>query len=165
MRFDCPARRLPTRNGALHGARACVAAALLALALGALVYATDRDPVSTARQGPPLFGALGGWLPDFVHPFAFGLLSAVWLSRRPWPAYGACAAWFTVDALFEIGQHAAVAPALAHAVSAVPGVGGGLAGFFMHGTFDPLDLVAAGAGTLAAVAFVQRFLLETPHAQ
>jgi hypothetical protein len=75
------AERLPHAPRAwCPGTLACALCGGFALALGLLVYWTDRDPACAslipgvamlARR--PVFGALGGWLPDLAHPFAFSL--------------------------------------------------------------------------------------------
>ena len=137
----------------------------VALAVGALVYWTDRDPVNAplipafaTLAGMHLFGALGGWLPSFVHPLAFSLFSAALLEPRARPEYGACAFWFAVNAAFEIGQHPQVRGPLAHALR--HGFGDGwltraLENYFLRGTFDPGDLVAAALGAALAAGILR----------
>lgn len=155
-RLPSPPRRLALIGG-------------IALALGMLVYATDRDPAHAllfpalaALHVGPMFGAPGAWLPSFVHPLAFSLLSAAALPRRPRPAYGACAAWWMVNVAFEIAQHPKYSGAVAHAVHRAFGHGAvadALAGYGLHGRFDPADLIAATAGSLAAAALLRHFRL------
>lgn len=131
-------------------------------ALGLLVYLMDRDASKAAfipsvawLAGSNVFGALGGWLPSFVHTFAFSLFTAAVLSQRSVPRYGACVAWFAVNVAFEVGQHPEVSARLAEVLQ---GSLGGvpltrpLANYFAHGTFDPGDIVAALLGALAAAA-------------
>lgn len=140
--------------------RLLVAFATLMLAVGALVYMTDRDasrsmllPQSAALAGGPLFGTLGQWLPSFVHPLAFALLTAVALPPRATPRYGACVAWCAVNVVFEAGQHPMVRTGLAAALQdhlgANPPVRH-LAAYFARGTFDLGDIAAAVAGALVA---------------
>lgn len=132
----------------------------IALALGLLVYATERDaahvalmPAAVALSVGPLFGALGQWLPSFVHPFAFSLL---WAATRPAgapPAYSACVGWWAVDVAFEIAQHRSLNAPLSGLVRDIFGDGYAtqlIAGYFQHGTFDSGDIVAASAGAMAA---------------
>ena len=138
------------------------------LLLGLLVYLTDR-PASHALlmptmprldlwAGRPVFGAMGQWLPSFVHPLAFSLLTAAALpakSTAATPRYGVCAAWCAVNLLFELGQHAAVREPLAAALLDLPGrtlPARWLASYFLRGTFDVGDLIAAMLGALAAAA-------------
>lgn len=143
----------------------------IALALGLLVYAADRDParvllfpaLAALRTGP-LFGAAGSWLPSFVHPFAFSLLTAAALSPATRPAYGACAAWWAVNIGFEIAQHARLSGAFAEALHGVLGpsvVTDALANYVLRGSFDPADIVAATVGALAAAGVLA--LLHRHH--
>ena len=142
-----------------------VVAASLALLLGGLVYALDRGGLPQARWATlagwvvaPWFGAVGGWLPSFVHPFAFSLFTAALRAPGARPAYLACAAWGLVNVAFELGQHPRVGPALAAHLQAAfgpTGVGRALADYFTLGRFDPADLAAATAGALAAAAWLR----------
>ena len=137
----------------------------VAFAVGLLVYLTDRDaskaaliPTVTWLAGSKVFGALGGWLPSFVHTFAFSLFTAAVLPQRSVPRYGACFAWFAVNAAFEVGQHPQVSARLAEVLQG--GLGGApltrpLASYFVNGTFDPGDIVAALLGALAAAAVLR----------
>ncbi len=139
-------------------------AACLALLLGSLVYLMERDaahvalmPAAATLPIGPVFGALGQWLPSFVHPFSFSLL---WAAARPPeapPAYGACAGWWAVNVLFEIGQHPNLNVPLAGFVKDTFGDGRAtqmLMGYFLRGTFDRGDIVAATAGAMAAAALL-----------
>lgn len=122
-----------------------VAAAGAALALGVAVY-------TTGRAG---FGPLGGWLPTWAHTFAFSLLTAAVLPPRSAARYGGCAVWCTLNLAFEIGQHPQLGGPLAQTLQA--GFGNGapvrrLAAYFVHGSFDRMDLLAALAGALMAAA-------------
>lgn len=151
------------------------AAGLWALAAGTLVYLADRDPArvmalpaSAALAVGPLFGATGGWLPSFVHPFAFSLFSAAARPRAARPAYGACLFWWAVNVAFEAVQWPPLRDALATALP--PGWGAfaparWLASFAQQGRFDVADLLAVSAGTLAAAGLLH-FLnrMETDHA-
>jgi len=151
------------------------AAGLLALAAGALVYLADRDPARAmalagfaALAVGPLFGAAGGWLPSFVHPFAFSLFSAAAWPRAARPAYGACVFWWAINLAFEAAQ----APPLRDALTATlhPGPDAvapvrWLLRFAQQGRFDPADVLAVSAGALAAAGLLH-FLnrMEKPHA-
>lgn len=118
-----------------------VAAACSALATGLLVYVADRAssppalvlPIASKGWGP-FFGLAGQWLPSFLHPFAFALLTAAARPRDASPAYGACFAWWAVNVLLEAGQH----PRLR----------------LLQGTFDVGDVMAATLGALAAAAVI-----------
>jgi len=135
----------------------------LALALGVVVYASDRDPAGVALlpavavlHTGPLFGALGQWLPSFVHPFAFSLFTAVALGPSASPAYRACVGWWLVNVAFEVGQHPRVSVVI---VRALDDAGSNnwlrwltrpLTNYFQSGMFDMGDLVAVTAGALMA---------------
>jgi len=137
-----------------------VSVALLALLAGLLPYLSDRPaesawliPALPLLQGMNLFGSVGAWLPSFVHPFAFSLLTAAALPDRANWRYGACLGWFAVNAAFEFGQLPQFATRLADVIHAVFGsaaVGQRLTWYFMHGRFDNADLAAAATGALCA---------------
>jgi hypothetical protein len=141
------------------------AVAVGALLLGLLVYLTDRSSSSAsliprvdALAGRHVFGAIGQWLPSFVHPFSFALLSAAALGARDTPRYGVCVAWCLIDVAFEIGQHPQVKLPLAQALQDGLGwtpLARPLADYFLRGTFDAGDIAAAVLGGLAA-CFVLR---------
>jgi hypothetical protein len=144
----------------------------LSLAAGVLVYLTDRSaspalllPAVASRPGWHLFGVIGQWLPSFVHPLAFSLFSAALLPPLPRWQYGACAFWFMVNVAFEIGQHPQVRGPLADALRHVPGPGPvvrALENYFLRGTFDPGDLIAAALGA-ALAAGILRLLYPQPE--
>jgi hypothetical protein len=147
-----------------------------ALAMGLVVYATDRAATGSApfpaiaiAGGLVVFGLLGQWLPSFVHPFAFSLFTAAARSPAAAPAYGACAAWWAVDVAFEVGQHPHISTALAKSLQHVLGPTvpvRWLSNYFVRGTFDTGDLVAATAGALAAAGIIYLVhRMEARHAQ
>ena len=142
--------------------------AALALALGIIVYVTDRDtsravliPSIATFAGSKVFGALGQWLPSFLHTFAFSLITAAALAPRSTPRYGACVAWAAINVGFEIGQHPLVSVRLAEALLG-PMHGWPLvqplARYFVHGTFDWGDIAAAMLG-----AFTSATALRLTH--
>ena len=144
-----------------------IAFAAVALALGFLVYMTDRAPGSAAllpwagiHSTAPILGSVGGWLPSFTHVFAFALLTAATARPSIAPPYWACMLWWAIDVAFEVAQ----SPAWKEPVidSARRWLGDGwLTSLFTRyverGTFDPGDLVAVTAGSLAAAAMLARF--------
>ena len=147
------------------GAKALLVVAGFVWALGMLVYVTDR-PLSHAMLMPsldgwhrarPLFGALGDSLPSFAHPFVLALLTAAVL-RDARSRYGACAVWCCIDVAFECGQHPWIRESLALAVHALLDpvrLGQPLASYFLRGTFDPGDVVAAVLGGFAAAGLLR----------
>ena len=126
-------------------------ASIAVLAMGALVYSLERPADSvlflpaalSLHDGqtylPPL---LGGPLPSFLHSLAFSLMTAAMLGPGPRNAALACAAWAAINTLFEFSQY----PLFAN-----------LTGVGMAGIFDPLDLMAALLGALAAFGITWRY--------
>lgn len=136
----------------------------VAISTGVLVYLLDRSPASVYFL-PALsnishtawFGPLGGVLPDFLHVFAFILLTAAVVPGPP-RIVSICLFWLGIEALFEIGQHPALAPAIAAALPTwlehFP-ILDRTAGYFLHGTFDWGDIVAIALGALTAYAVIK----------
>lgn len=127
-----------------------VAVACSALATGLIVYVADRASTPPALIAPfvlgsvgPLFGSIGQWLPSFVHPFGFSLLTAATRPRDAAPAYDACLAWWAVNVIFETGQHPQF--------------------HLLRGTFDVGDLLAATLGALAAAAVIRLVRRQEEH--
>ena len=135
--------------------------AAMALFFGVLIYLIDRPAGSTyflaslsllSNMHGPYFGALGNHIPDFVHPYAFILLTVVF---APWSRrlLAMCICWWAIDSFFEIGQHSMVSTRIAAVLpewfQKVP-VLDGTRDYFLHGTFDPLDLLAITLGCVAA---------------
>lgn len=151
-----------------------VAAGLVAMAIGLLVYLADRDashaaliPAVAAISGRNLFGAVGQWVPGFVHPFAFSLFTAATYPSRSSAGYLACIAWWAVNIAFEVAQYPGIDRSVAEAAERVFGASWSerlLSGYVLRGTFDVGDLIAATGGAVAAAAvlyFVHR--LEVNH--
>lgn len=152
-----------TGPSALRGASCngiLLVAAGAALLMGLTIYLLDRAPAHVyflSKMHWPLItasgpGRLAGSLPSLLHVYAFILLS---VAVSPWPrrVVPICGFWWLVDTLFEVGQHPALAP---HIVAALPAwfqhvpVLDNTGAYFLRGHFDPWDLAAVTAGTLAA---------------
>ena len=142
-----------------------VSVGVLVLLLGSLVYVLDRPPESVpffdtinfSHLVPNFFFPLGGNLPAFAHAFAFSLLTAAWLGGRRHHALYACGFWFSVDCLFELGQHPVLAPQFSQlfpdhfdAISILKHV----EMYFVFGRFDNWDLVSIALGASTAYLFV-----------
>ncbi len=147
----------------LHRCGLLAAIAVGALSIGTLVYLFDRVPGHAlliprldSFAGAPFFGALGAWLPSFVHPFSFALLTAAALPAASAWRYHGCAAWGAVNLAFELGQHPALKGWWLESVAgdALPIVRW-FARYFLHGTFDVVDLVVVIAGAAAAAAMLR----------
>lgn len=131
------------------------------LTVGTTVYLLDRSwqqlaiaqviPLTHSRS--PVFGALGGSLPSFAHVCAFALLTAALLDGGRRLNQVICFGWLVANVTFELGQHPKLATSLASAVPAwfahVP-ILDKTPTYFLSGTFDPLDILFATLGALAA---------------
>jgi len=139
---------------------------IAALAIGVLVYALDRpagqtyfipDTLNISTGLHSAFGALGNHLPTFFHTLSFCLITAALLNVRTTGALVICTSWLIVDAAFEIGQHADIAPLLINRIpewfSRLP-VLENTASYFLHGRFDPLDLLSILLGALTAFVLI-----------
>jgi hypothetical protein len=142
-----------------------VAAGSLALALGVLVYVTDRSAAHVAffpALTPPgslhVFGAAGAWLPSLVHPFAFALFTAAVRPPGGSPAYSACALWWLIGVTFEASQAPAVGAALGPVLDRLPLPSpwiGAVGRYMAFGTFDTADVIATTVGACAAAAVLR----------
>lgn len=135
---------------------------LSALTIGVLVYVADRDAdqvyflpaaYSFANESSAIFGQIGGYLPDFLHVYAFILLSCAALRPDRMGVIKISALWFLLDLFFEAGQHPAIASQLANNVPGwflqVP-ILENTSAYFRRGAFDPIDMVAITLGSIAA---------------
>ena len=123
-------------------ARLCLMAAV-ALAAGTLIYLYARaTPVPTSTLALCL-----GSLPTLLHTAAFTILSLAVVA--PWPRLVpvVCAAWLAIECAFEALQ----SPAIADAMNlSTLGAHSSLLRAYLHGTFDPVDPLAAGMGAVLA---------------
>ena len=149
---------------------ALVMLGLCTLFAGVALYLVDRPPENTYfvsrslawlsfhGETPQLFGALSAILPAFIHPFSFSLMTAGILAPGKTGAIIVPLFWFSVNALFEVGQYFKN-----FAVSLVPEWFDdipyleGSASFFLYGTFDWWDMAAIAAGSCAAFIVITGF--------
>ena len=143
-----------------------VSVAVVALLIGVTVYLIDRSPgsvyfvpdwLSMSDSFNRIFGVIGNYLPTFVHPYAFILLTTVLVKPTGQNILISCVAWFTVDSLFECAQKKSVAQWL---VSFTPTFDGvpvleNTRNYFLRGTFDVFDLISITLGTIAAYLTVK----------
>jgi hypothetical protein len=133
------------------------------LLLGSLIYLVDRPPEQTYfvysspvkitlfNTVPNVFGSIGGSLPESIHVFSFILITAGFLFCNKRGYLVICLSWFLIDAAFEVGQYFT-----AWSSKIIPGWFTGIPllknteSYFLHGTFDFLDLAAIGFGTMIA---------------
>lgn len=95
---------------------------------------------------------VGGNLPDFIHPFAFILITAGLMSldnRKT--QFFICLGWFLLESFFELGQYfkevyLRIIPSW---FSNVP-ILDNTKSFFLNSTFDVMDMLAIFTGTLTA---------------
>ncbi len=140
---------------------------LAALLVGTLVYLVGRPAeqsfiptaISLFALTPSVFGVLGHSLPTFTHVFAFILLTAPLLGGAKKTAMIVCLGWLILEAAFEVGQHPPIAQWLSRIIPPwfehLP-ILNKTEGYFLYGTFDPLDMLAIGFGALAAYLVIQR---------
>jgi len=143
-----------------------IVAAVAALLAGALIYLLARDPQqiffmkflplpNTGMRLPST--ALSYSMPSFLHIYAFILFSNAIMTHAIHRLRLITLFWLLVEVFFEIGQHDAVAPLIVDAMAAWPGHHAWLrpvAGYFIHGRFDLLDITALLLGSLAAYCTV-----------
>lgn len=134
---------------------AMIAAGIMTLAIGALVYVADRPVGIFSRLGDGLdfihFGRLGYWLPDGLHPLGMALISAGVAGGRPASLRFWAIFWGIIGLCMETGQYfgkktTAFLPAGWQDLPFVRET----AAYFIHGTFDPMDMVAVLLGSLTA---------------
>ncbi|MGD8909746.1 MAG: hypothetical protein PVI92_10410 [Chromatiales bacterium] len=145
-------------------------ATLLALIAGITLYLFTRPPQTAYFMqavpflivtDKPLYCPLCETLPSLLHAFAFILLSAIALEpKNRQQLIAICLTWSGIEAAFELGQIDRIAiwiqnvlPAWFQEIPLLSITGD----FFLLGTFDPLDLLSIGLGTLAAY----RLLMST----
>lgn len=142
--------------------REILAIAIGALCLGALFYTLARQHdhvyflsawLPAAHPASGRFGALGDYLPTFIHVYAFILLSVAVAAPAISKVIPICLAWFTLDSLFEVAQLDLPAHWIAQHLpgwfSTIP-ILDNTASYFLSGTFDMLDLLSIAAGSISA---------------
>ena len=135
----------------------------IGLLIGALIYLVDRSPdqtyfvysspinISLFNIIPTLFGVFGDTLPACIHVFSFTLISAGLLSCQKRACIIICLSWFFIDCAFEFGQKFAIwfTPFVPNWFTGIPFLEN-TKSYFIHGTFDFLDVAAIALGTAAA---------------
>jgi len=139
-----------------------LAAALVALSVGAAVYLFDRQAdhvylmaswMALGEHSRSTFGALGNYLPTFSHVYVFILLTSALAASTLRSALFICFFWLVIDIAFELGQLAVVARQISAFIPAWFGtipVLDNTSRYFLSGTFDVLDIVSIAAGAVAA---------------
>ncbi len=151
--------------------------AFMALGAGTFLYLLTRDPASayftawlpqTLLPDSPLACRACDSLPSLLHVYAFILLSASVLQPETTKQLAwLCLSWCGIETAFEVGQIDAVAvfiqqqfPNWAERLPLL----GIVEEFLLQGTFDPMDLLFTGLGTLAAFGLlIGRLPAEVQH--
>ena len=144
----------------------CGAAGAVGLVLALAFYALGRVdgtayllPAQLAQALPTLGnGAALGSVPTFLHVFSFVLLTVAVARPHSRPACAAIACgWCVTNVLFEAGQHPGIAPFIDQTLPAsfdsVP-ILENVSPFFLNGTFDPCDVLAAALGAVASTGLI-----------
>ena len=131
-----------------------LAIASIALLIGVVFYWFTRAhnsavllsilPAIPLNEHLSFFTQWLGWLPSFIHVFAFSLLTYWALGRRH--ILFSSVLWGLINILFELGQ--ALPPRL---IQLLPDVVN-LQSYLTHGVFDIFDLLACVMGAWAAWA-------------
>jgi len=135
----------------------------LGLLMGSVVYLIDRPPdqtyfisksplsITLYDSIPNLFGIIGYSLPAFLHVFSFILITAglIFWNKRAYLII--CVFWFSVDSAFELGQkfNDVTSHIIPHWFAGIPFLEN-TKSYFLHGTFDVVDLAAVAFGTMVA---------------
>jgi hypothetical protein len=110
-------------------------------------------PESSADRDLSFLSHWLGWLPTFLHVFAFSLLTFLALGRGH--LLFACMLWGAINALFELGQ--AMPPGYTGLLPDLLNIHS----YFAHGVFDPLDLIACIVGAWAAWFIARNRIMDT----
>ncbi len=150
-------------NHPIHINKIQVFIGLLTLFLGSAIYLI-RSPCSVyfvpkyfSYIGFPndilnVVKIVGNNLPDFIHPFAFILITAglISLDNRI-NQFFICIGWFLLESFFELGQHfkeayLRIVPSWFDSVPILENT----KNYFLYGTFDILDMLSIITGAVTA---------------
>ena len=136
--------------------------AILALAVGVLVYLLDRpleriyfipDGISITDNPYHLFGELGNYLPTLLHTYAFILLTSVVLGQGLLKTLFVCTFWLFTEMFFEVAQSenitSQILPYVPEWFNGIPFLEN-TAAYFQFSTFDELDVFSIALGTVLA---------------
>ena len=136
---------------------------VLFLVAGTLEYLISRPTGSTYflqpfssilsyfHDLPNLYREFGFFAPDFFHPLAFSLMSMAFLSNKRGSRVFICFAWFSIDAVLELGQKygAQLLDYLPQWLERLT-ITENLRNYLIYGTFDNFDLLAITLGSITA---------------
>jgi hypothetical protein len=140
---------------------------LASLFAGGLIYLVSRSPDHTYfiyrclpilnlhKLLPNMYVPFSNLLPEFIHTFSFILITAGILSCRKKCAITISLSWLIVDCCFELGQKYKDV-----SLSIIPNwfenypILENCNNYFLHGSYDILDLVATLMGAILAYIFI-----------
>jgi len=138
---------------------------ILLLLVGSMIYVTDRAPeyvyftrffgIHVKLFGPDtgILGAFGRRLPALFHVLSFSLITASLVHASKKNYLSICAGWFLINCCFELGQKykqtaIGITPIFFKHLPFFENT----RSYFMNGTFDLLDILAAAIG--AGIAYL-----------
>jgi hypothetical protein len=137
---------------------------LLCLFLGFATYIFVRPPeltyfvskylfyIDRPTAIPNLLRVIGNYFPDFIHPFAFILItSGLIASDNRKSQFLICLCWFLLESVFELGQcfkesYLRIIPSWFDNVPFLENT----KNYIFYGTFDVLDIISILTGTVTA---------------
>lgn len=137
---------------------------LLGLFLGFATYIFSRPPdtiyfiskyffhVDHSEAIPSILRVIGNYFPDFIHPFAFILITSGLIASYNRRCHLLiCLCWFLLECFFELGQHfkesyLRIIPSWFDNVPFLENT----KNFISYGTFDVIDVLSILAGTVSA---------------
>lgn len=143
---------------------------LISLSLGGTIYIITRCPNQTYFISkcffdtdvliaiPSAIRIIGNMLPDFIHPFAFILITSglVPVDNRK-GRFLICLGWFSLESIFELGQHfkeiaLRMTPSWFEGIPFLENTNN----YFLTGTFDVLDIFSMLFGTVLAFYVISK---------
>ncbi|MBN1227285.1 MAG: hypothetical protein JXA79_09855 [Deltaproteobacteria bacterium] len=142
---------------------------LISLIIGILFYVFFRPGLSTyfqrefmkidilAHHFPTILGRVGGSFPEFIHPFAFSLISMGLISKGTKSRLLICTVFFSMNLFFEFGQKYSD-----FVVRFIPNSFNSLfiientKNYFVTGTFSVFDLAAIFLGSIMAFVIAEK---------
>ncbi len=140
---------------------------ILVFISGIFIYLLDRSPAtvyffpflgsvpSSMPSSTPIFGTFGLYLPTAIHVLAFILITAglVTYSKRKYLTI--VAFWLSLNLVFEVGQYykQIAFVMIPDWFTAFP-VLDNIRPYFLLGTFDPKDVLAALIGAVAGAVII-----------
>ena len=144
--------------------------------IGYLLYFVGRPGPAIAAIPPsfeqwinvlPIAVEISGQLPSFLHTYAFILLTFLVLGTSSrFNLYLSVSLWALLEVLFEAGQHDLISHSI---INYLPGwfeqvpVLDISNTYFLHGTFDPLDLLAIAIASVLALFTVRLAQAKEVH--